>query len=186
VCGLLAAGILAAILGSLDSQFLCIGTMFSEDIVRNISGNRMSDRQIVWLTRLFVLAIVIATWLLSMVLPQSVFDLGLWSFSGFTGLFPIVFASVYWRRLTAAGAIASAAATVVSWCWLFRMSEYGTNRQFAFPTKPISLGVAEIPPMLPIVTIFAVSAVTLVVVSLVTRPPGEETLNRFFAKKSDV
>ena len=31
--GLLAAGILAAIMSSLDSQFLCLGTIFSNDIV---------------------------------------------------------------------------------------------------------------------------------------------------------
>ena len=36
--GLLAAGILAAIMSSLDSQFLCLGTIFSNDIVGHYLG----------------------------------------------------------------------------------------------------------------------------------------------------
>ena len=95
--GLLTAGILAAIMSSLDSQFLCLGTMFTEDIVRNRLGN-ISDSKLVWIARFFVVLIVSLTFCLSLVLPHSVFSLGVWSFTGFTGLFPIVFAALYWRQ----------------------------------------------------------------------------------------
>ncbi len=178
--GLLTAGILAAIMSSLDSQFLCIGTMFSEDIVRDTLGSQLSERKMVWVTRLFVVSIVLVTFLLSLVLPRSVFDLGIWSFSGFTGLFPLVFAAVYWRRLTAAGAIASVLVTGVTWFVLFQRSDFGANARYAFPENPIDLGPLVIPQMLSVVTICAASAVTLVVVSLFTRPPGEPVLNQYF------
>ena len=36
--GLLTAGILAAIMSSLDSQFVCLGTMFTQDIVLHAAG----------------------------------------------------------------------------------------------------------------------------------------------------
>ena len=39
--GFLAAGILAAIMSSLDSQFLCIGTIFTNDIVTHVAGKEI-------------------------------------------------------------------------------------------------------------------------------------------------
>ncbi len=42
--GLLTAGILAAIMSSLDSQFLCIGTMFTDDVVRKFSQKWTTSR----------------------------------------------------------------------------------------------------------------------------------------------
>ena len=44
--GLLTAGVLAAIMSSLDSQFLCLGTIFTNDIVVFRAGeNKLSDSQ---------------------------------------------------------------------------------------------------------------------------------------------
>ena len=60
------------------------------------------------------------TYLLSLAEPRQVFPLGVWCFSGFTGLFPLVFASIYWRRTTKAGAIASVLVTAAAWLWLFQ------------------------------------------------------------------
>ena len=76
------------------------------------------------------------------------------SFTGFTGLFPLVVAAIYWRRLTAAGAFASILTAVVSWAYLFHRSDYGTNSGYAFPESPIGIlpGLA-IPPLKPIVTV---------------------------------
>ncbi len=179
--GRLAAGILAAIMSSLDSQFLCLGTMFTEDIVVHYSRKgRFHEAQIVLMARLFVLAMVVVTYVLSL-FPRAVFDLGIWSFSGFTGLVPLVLAAIYWRRLTAAGAIASVIATAIAWVALFWRADWGRNQMYAFPESPIPLvGGWSIPPMLPVVTITLVSAAVLLAVSLRTQPPSETTLRRFF------
>ena len=178
VGGLLTAGILAAIMSSLDSQFLCLGTMFTEDVVRNMNPN-MSDRSLVWCARTFVILIVVVTFALSL-FPRAVFDLGLWSFSGFTGLFPLVLAAVYWRRLTAPGALASVFVAGLTWGILFTQSEFGANAKYTFPEQPIDLDLFTIPPMLAVTTIFVLAAITLVVVSLVTQPPDNKTLSKFF------
>ncbi len=178
--GLLTAGILAAIMSSLDSQFLCLGTMFTEDVVGVLKPD-LQDSTRVWSARLFVLLIVVMTYVLSLAPPRAVFDLGIWSFSGFTGLFPLVFASLYWRRLTAAGAIASVLVTGITWFVLFQQSHFGAIKTYAFPEQTVVLGPISIPPMLAVVTIFAASSLALVVVSLVTKPPAEATLRRFFA-----
>ncbi len=166
--GLLGAGILAAIMSSLDSQFLSLGTMFTNDIVTHYFGEeRFDDRQRVWLARGFIVAIVAVTYLLSLAEPRHVFTLGIWCFSGFASLFPLVFAALYWRRVTKAGAIASVVVTAVVWFLLFREGGYGADRKYLF------LG------MMPVATIFACSLVSLVGVSLFTRPPSEKTLDRF-------
>ena len=114
--GLFSAGVLAAIMSSLDSQFVCVGSMFTNDFVVPLFGrDRFNDTQKVWLGRGFIVFIVVITYVISIFKPMSVFNLGIWCFSGFSALFPIAFAAVYWKRVTRAGVVASVLATVVTW-----------------------------------------------------------------------
>lgn len=173
LAGLLIAGVLAAIMSSLDSQFVCLGTMFTEDVVVHRFGiNRFTERQRVWMARGFIVAIVGATYLLSLFPPPHIFDLGIWCFSGFAGLFPLAFAAVYWRRVTAAGAMASVIVTAGAWLFLFL-------RDVALKAGKAG-GESLIAGMMPVAIIVAVSIVTLVLVSLITRPPEARVVNRFF------
>ncbi len=172
--GFLAAGILAAIMSSLDSQFLCIGTIFSNDIVGHYIGkDRLGDKTQVWLARGFIVLIVLVTYLLALLPQRSVFNLGVWCFSGFAALFPLVFAALYWKRLTAAGAYAEVLTVILSWAWLFHQAKYGADREF-------SVNIAGYDTM-PVLTMFVMGAVAMVVVSLITKPPSEATLKKFFA-----
>ncbi|MHC5004700.1 MAG: sodium:solute symporter family protein [Planctomycetota bacterium] len=173
--GLLTAGILAAIMSSLDSQFVCLGTMFTNDIVVRILGkDRFTDHQLVWLARGFVITVVAVAYGLSMALLNvNVFDLGVWCFSGFASLFPIVFASLYWRRTTREGVIASILVTAAVWFVFFYQDILGPGEQ-AHGGEFLVLG------MMPVATIFAASVVTLVAVSLATKPPPDEVVDRFF------
>jgi SSS family solute:Na+ symporter len=172
--GLLTAGILAAIMSSLDSQFLCIGTIFTEDVVRHYAGaQRFSERQTVLMARLFIVAIVALTYLFSLAEPRRVFTMGVWCFSGFSSLFPLIFAALYWRRLTKAGAYAGIIAAITSWFVLFYLSEFGKNPHF------------DVLGTMPVATMVFCSASAMVLVSLVTRAPSEATLAKFFAPKSE-
>ncbi len=167
--GLLTAGILAAIMSSLDSQFLCIGSIFTHDMVDHYLGrDRLGDRARVVTGRVFVILIVIVTYLLALTRPGGVFTLGIWTFSGFSGLFPLVLAACYWPRATRAGAVASVLTTAAVWVLLFRKAGWGAESQFEF------LG------MMPVATIVAASAAAMIVVSLLTRPPDPERVRRFF------
>ncbi|MFT5051042.1 MAG: SSS family solute:Na+ symporter [Chlamydiales bacterium] len=173
--GLLTAGILAAIMSSLDSQFVCLGTMFTQDIVLQIAGpERFSDRQKILLGRGFIVAIVTVTYLLSLLQPPNIFDLAVWCFSGFASLFPLIFAALFWKRVTKAGAYASILAMVVTWSYLF----------YDGLIAPIQAGVKDsgeylVMGMMPVAVIFAASGVALVVVSLFTTPPPAERVARF-------
>ncbi len=168
--GLLTAGILAAIMSSLDSQFMCIGTMFTHDfLLRFKRKSEVTDRQKLLYGRIFVVGVVVITYLFSLARPTNVFTLGIWCFSGFAGLFPLVFASVYWRRVTRAGALACLLATGISWFTLFQRAAFGR----AADSETLLFG------MMPVAIIFMVSAATLIIVSFVTRPPQKETVARF-------
>ena len=170
--GLLGAGILAAIMSSLDSQFFCLGTMFTNDIVVHYFGeDRFDDRRRILLARCFIVGIVAVAYALSLANPRSVFTLGIWCFSGFAGLFPLICASIYWRRVTSAGAYASILVTGLVWVLLFRQSGYGVNGGFLF------LG------MMPVATMFVCSLVALVGVSLLTAAPSAATMNRYFPSR---
>lgn len=180
--GLLTAGIMAAIMSSLDSQFLCLGTMFTNDVLVHYGGeNKFSDRQQVWAARLFIIAIVVVTYLIAQLNPSSVFALGVWCFSGFTGLFPLVVAALYWRKLTKWGGYASVLATIVTWTYLFYLSGFGKNRSF---TVDIPWG-GETYETMSVVWITLASTVAMLVVSWVTPPPSKETLARFFPNSED-
>jgi len=173
--GLLGAGVLAAIMSSLDSQFMCLGTIFTNDVVIHHFGEkRFNDRQRVLMARLFIVAIVTFTYLLSLLEAPLVFDLGVWCFSGFASLFPLVFAAVYWRGVTKAGAIASILATAAVWGVLFyrdMILGHGSEEELL------------IYGMMPVTIIFASSLVSLVVVSLFTKPPSKATIDKFFLEK---
>jgi SSS family solute:Na+ symporter len=172
VAGLVSAGVLAAIMSSLDSQFVSVGTMFTRDIVAHSFGkDRFSDSAMVWLARGFISFIVLVTFLFSLAQPRSVFTLGIWCFSGYAALFPLVFAAIYWKRATKIGAYAAVSATAVCWFILFKNSGFGSN------------GAYSVAGMMPVAAMFATCAVTLVVVSLATKAPSADTLKKFFPTK---
>ena len=178
ITGVLFAGILAAIMSSLDSQFMCLSTMFTNDVVVHAKGqDHFSDKQLLWLGRGFVIGIVALTYVISLMkLPINVFDLGVWCFSGFGALFPIAYAAVYWKRATRAGAIAAVVATAALWLSLISYDLFVFKEEH--PKEEFLLGG-----MMPAAALFATCLVTLVLVSLATKAPDEKTIDKFFPAK---
>lgn len=167
--GLLTAGVLAAIMSSLDSQFLCLGTMFTNDIVVHaFREGRFSDRQILIIARSFVIAIVALIYWLSLAFADrsSVFDLAIWCFSGFASLFPIIFAALYWKRTTLVGVYTSIITAVTIWLYLFIKSG-GHEATLLAGVMPVTVCVLG-------------SSVGLVVGSLISKAPSEEAIRKFF------
>ncbi|MBR9802864.1 sodium:solute symporter family protein [bacterium] len=193
--GLLSAGILAAIMSSLDSQFLCLGTMFTEDVMVHYGGKgRYTDRQVVIMARTFIILIVALTYFFSLYEPRRVFQLGVWTFSGFSSLFPLVFASLYWKRLTKPGAYACILTAISLWTFLFWKSDFAAIANFSInfggenligvtqPGQRIETGVIQTQPVMVMVL---GSALIMVLVSLVTKPPRKEVVGRFFPEESE-
>lgn len=169
LAGLLAAGVFAAIMNSFDSQVHSVGTMFTQDIVRHYGfHDRMSESQQILVGRLFMVAILVATYLLSRVTDRSIFKLGVWCFTGFAALFPVVVAAVFWKRSTKWGAFASTISVVVLWIYFITLGWKSADYTIA------DSGV------MPVAVILIVSTLAMIVGSLLTQPPKAETLEKFF------
>lgn len=169
LAGLLAAGVFAAVMSSLDSQVLALGTMFTQDIVRHYGfHDRMSEKGQVLAGRLFVGAILLVAFVLSRVTDRSIFALGVWSFSGFAALTPLAAAALFWKRSTKYGAYAALAATALLWSWFF-VDGWGE--------PDYTIGGTGV---MPVAVIFLGSAAAMAVGSLLSKPPDQPTLRRFF------
>ena len=171
LAGLLAAGVLAAIMSSLDSQVLSIGNMFTQDIVRHYGyGNKMSDKQQVLVGRIFVVVILAITYLLSLIVNRSIFKLGVWSFTGFAALVPILVAAIYWKRSTSQGAFAAILSVIILWI-------YFIFKGWEIPDYTIG-GTG----IMPVAAILVVSTLAMVIVSLLTKPVDNGRLDKFFKR----
>jgi SSS family solute:Na+ symporter len=169
LAGLLVAGVFAAIMSSLDSQTLSLGTMFTQDIVRQYGfRDRMSERQQILVGRWFVVGILLITYVLSLTTERSIFKLGIWSFTGFAALFPVVLAALFWKGSTKQGVLASVGSVAVLWIYFFVE---------AWDVPGYTVGGTGI---IPVAVVLGVSSVVLIVVSLLTRPPDARVLAKFF------
>jgi SSS family solute:Na+ symporter len=172
LAGLLAAGVFAAIMNSFDSQVHSVGTMFTQDIVRHYGFNdRMSERDQILVGRLFMVGILVVTFLLSRVTDRSIFKLGVWCFTGFAALFPIIVAAIFWKRSTKWGAFASTISVIVLWCWFVF---------HGWKNADSTIGGSG---AMPVAVILLVSTAAMIVGSLLTRPPETATLDKFFPRE---
>ena len=175
LAGFLAAGVLAAVMSSLDSQTLALSNMFTHDVVKHLGlADRMSDRTEVVLGRVFVVAVLGIAFLLSLAIDTSIFALGIWAFSGFAALTPLFVAALFWRRSTRTGAAAGLAAAIGLWV-------YFLVRGWGVPGYTVN-GSG----LMPVVVMIAGSALALIVVSLATEKPSPERLGRFFPPQEAV
>lgn len=167
--GLLAAGIFAAIMSSLDSQVLSVGTMFTQDIVAPFGfKDKMSETQQVLVVRIFEVIIVAVTYVLALVVNRSIFSLAVWSFSGYAALFPVVIAALFWKRSTKIGAFASIVSVAVLWLYFFLDAD---------GSRTYTVGDSGI---MPVAVILVVSTAAMIIGSLLSKPPEDNTLRRFF------
>ncbi len=173
LAGLLAAGVFAAIMNSFDSQVHAAGTMFTQDVVRHYRFNdRMSESQQILVGRVFMVAILVLTYLLSLVTTKSIFKLGVWCFTGFAALFPVVVAAIFWKRSTQWGAFASTLTVAVLWIYFVFHGWKDADYTIA------GTGI------MPVAVILLASTAAMIIGSLLTRPPGAETLAKFFPVES--
>lgn len=172
LAGFLGAGVFAAIMSSLDSQSLSLGSMFTNDIVRPYlrkgGEEQMTEKQQVWVGRLFVVVIISITYIISLIAQPSIFRIAIWSFTGFTGLFPVVVAALFWKGSTKYGVLCSIFSVIVLWLYFFLRY---------WQTSGYTVGGTGI---MPVAVIIFVSSLTLIIVSLLTKPPSSETVDKYF------
>ncbi|ELY94471.1 sodium:solute symporter family protein [Natrialba taiwanensis] len=103
---LVIAGAMAAMMSSSDSMLLSGSSYFTRDLYRPLaefSERDVSERREDLIARVGVVVFATAAFLVSLVNPATLFELGDAAFSGFAQLALPVLAALYWRRTTRAG-----------------------------------------------------------------------------------
>ncbi len=119
IAGVLLAGILAAVMSTIDSQLLVSSSALSEDFYKTWLKPHASERELVIVGRITVLAIAVIAVLIALDPQSKVLGLVSYAWAGLGASFgPVIIMSLYYRRMTRNGAIAGmvvGAATVVTW-----------------------------------------------------------------------
>ncbi|WP_435735908.1 sodium/proline symporter PutP [Cellulosimicrobium sp. PMB13] len=118
VAGLVLAAVLAAIMSTMSSQLVVCSSALVEDLY-NLAGRRSSEKTELLLGRGAVLAVAVVAAVLALDDDSAILDLVAFAWAGFGAAFgPIVLLSLYWRKLTPAGALAglvTGAVVVLVW-----------------------------------------------------------------------
>ncbi|WP_413231776.1 sodium/proline symporter PutP [Marinobacter sp.] len=119
IAGVLLAAILAAIMSTADSQLLVSSSALAEDFYKALFRREASQGELVWVGRLAVVGIAIIACILAFDPDSKVLELVSYAWAGFGAAFgPALILSLYWKRMTRAGAVAGivvGGATVVIW-----------------------------------------------------------------------
>jgi len=113
LAGLAAAGVLAAIMSTMDSQLLTLASIVERDILRCKDGARqpaagvLSPGATTRRSRLAVALLAVVGCALALRPPGTMLAIATEVFAGFAVLFPTVVAALYWKRATARGALLS-------------------------------------------------------------------------------
>lgn len=196
LAGVLGAAIMACVMAT-DSQILALSTMFTQDIFAYYGGkDRFGEQVQVWTGRLFVIGVTVVSYFVALELKdkEGIFELAIrFAFSGFAALCPVMLAALFWKRSTKWGALASTlwvAAALVG-IWYLHNSTAGIAPKPGQPLVPIfpefgnlllrGPGNVLIYKFLPVLPMVLGSALMMVVVSLLTRPPSPATIDKYFA-----
>ncbi|SFM19939.1 sodium/proline symporter PutP [Marinobacter zhejiangensis] len=119
IAGILLAAILAAIMSTADSQLLVSSSALAEDFYKALFRREASQGELVWVGRFAVMGIATIACILAFNPDSKVLELVSYAWAGFGAAFgPALILSLYWKRMTRAGAIAGivvGGVTVVVW-----------------------------------------------------------------------
>lgn len=191
LAGLLGAGIMAAVMAS-DSQILALSTMFTEDLFAFYGGKkRFGEAVQVHTGRLFIVLITMVAYAVALRAPETIFELAIqYAFSGFAALSPLLVAALFWKGSTKWGALASTVWTAASVVTV-ALFQHAVPAPAPGPATVIwSLAGTEVLSrtpggtavfgFMPVVPMVIVSALLMVVVSLITSKPRQTTLAKYF------
>ncbi|MBN0048452.1 sodium/proline symporter PutP [Streptomyces actuosus] len=118
IAGVMLIAVLAAIMSTADSQLLVSSVALTEDFYRALFNRRASDKALVWVGRGAVVVVIVVAFVIAL-RADGLLSIVAYAWAGFGAAFgPVVLLSLYWPRMTWAGAMAgivSGAATVLLW-----------------------------------------------------------------------
>jgi sodium/proline symporter len=119
IAGICLSGILAAVMSTADSQLLVASSAVAEDLYKGMFRRQASEKELLWIGRLAVIAIALIAFALATDPDSKVLDLVAYAWAGFGAAFgPAILLSLYWSGMTRRGAIAGiviGGVTVIVW-----------------------------------------------------------------------
>jgi Na+/proline symporter len=191
LAGLLGAGIMAAVMAS-DSQILALSTMFTEDVFAFYGGKtRFGETVQVMTGRIFIVLITLFAYAVALRAPETIFELAIqYGFSGFAALSPLLIAALFWRGSTKWGALASTVWVALSVSFVAVLQEVvpapapGPSTILWAPGGVEVLsrtpGGTAVFGFMPVVPMVLISALLMVIVSMMTKKPAAATVARYF------
>ena len=178
--------LLAAAMSTISSQLHTQGTAFGVDIYGTLRNKAKQKADQITVTRIGILIAIILALILAFSLPGSIIALGTSLFFEIcaAAFLPVFLGALYWKGITTKGAIAGiVSGTVVSLFWLLFV--------FAKTAKGLGLckaifGCATLLPAMPwpyidvMLIAVPISAIFTLVVSLLTKPPAQEIIDKAF------
>ena len=162
--GVVVSGIFAASMSSSSSYLLIAGSSVAENIFRGVIKKDATDRQVMIVARLTLVAVFMFGIIVAYDENSSIFGVVSYAWAGLGASFgPLTLCALYWRRANMQGALAGMlTGTVAVLVW----------HNFVKPLGGV-FGIYELLPA------FVLSFAAIVVVSLLTAPPSEAVVREF-------
>lgn len=164
IAGVILSGILASTMSTSDSQLLAASSSFSQNLLQDLFGVKLTQKQSIAVARLTVVVIAVIAVFLARNPESSVFNIVSFAWAGFGATFgPIVLLALFWKRSTLQGALSGmVVGGIMVFVWKFLIAPMG--------------GIFGIYELLPA---FVLALLVNVVVSLVTPAPSADVLATF-------
>ncbi|MDY3618608.1 sodium/proline symporter PutP [Agathobaculum sp.] len=159
--GIFLSAILAAIMSTADSQLLVTASAITEDFYHNKIRPNASARELMWVSRICVIAVALIAAFIATDQNSTVLGLVEYAWAGFGSAFgPLVLCSLFWKRTNKYGALAGiVVGGVVDLVW-----------------AQLSGGIFD---LYEIVPGFVCGLIAIIVVSLLTPKPSAEITEQF-------
>ncbi|MBS4536292.1 sodium/proline symporter PutP [Clostridium sp. D2Q-14] len=161
IAGVFLAAVLAAIMSTADSQLLVTASAFSEDLYKSILNKNATQKQLLMVSRITVLAVAVIAYIIALNPDSSVLDIVSNAWAGFGSAFgPVVLFSLFWKKMTKLSTV-------------FGMIVGGAT---VFIWGNLKGGIFELYEMVPA---FLLSCIVIIVVSILDKEPSQEIQDEF-------
>ncbi len=108
IAGFVLCGILAATISTVETQILVQASLLSEDFYKRIVRPKATSKELLWVSRSFVLIVGALSFFLAFFNLSTIYELVLYSWSGLGAAFgPIILLSLYSKSINRHGAVAA-------------------------------------------------------------------------------
>jgi Na+/proline symporter len=179
--GLFVASMLAAVMSSCDCFMVSSAALFTENIYRPLIRPGQQEKHYVFVGRMASILVVVCGISVAFAVSGVVEGLEVfWKVHAMMGI--AIWASFFWRRATAAATWASTLSGFAAWAFTSKIAflNWDFNARFARHLPDFTLYEGQLSLPWQMIFYLTVGLVVMIVVSLITKPPSKEKLDRVY------